>query len=309
MTSQYTTKTYVDMLTYKRPEGSDTQAEFCKKYLEPVFGKPDPKGNYILSVGKDVEIAFMSHHDTVHSSGGRQIVDSSTEFVKATGKDCLGADCTTGIYIMLKMIEAGVSGLYIVHAAEEIGCKGSAYIVDTRPDLVAGMKAAISFDRYGYGSVITHQMGYRTCSDEFAESLADTLGLGMQCDKNGSYTDSNEYTGLIPECTNVSVGYFSQHTATEQQDVLFMDVLADACIAADWSKLVIKRTPQSVEDLYEDLDWPIAGEEARDPDLLELVYAYPDAIANLLYDWGYTANGLLDDLDSKPWKKYSYYDI
>lgn len=305
MTSSYTRSTYLDMLTYKRPEGSAAQTEFCQKYLEPVFGKPDEMGNYILLVGKDVSVAFMSHHDTVHSSGGRQVVDSTTDFVKATGKDCLGADCTTGIYIMLKMIEAGVAGLYVVHAAEEVGCKGSAYIVDTRPDLFVGITAAISFDRYGYGSVITHQMGYRTCSDEFAHSLSDILGLGMQCDKNGSYTDSNEYVGIVPECTNVSVGYFNQHTANEQQDIVFMDTLADACIDADWSKLVIKRKPKSKDDLY-DLDWPVSDEYAKDADLLEIVHAYPEAVANLLYDWGYTANGLMDDLDNRPFKKYNY---
>ena len=35
----------VEMLRYKRPEGSDTQKAFCKRFLEPTFGKPDQFGN------------------------------------------------------------------------------------------------------------------------------------------------------------------------------------------------------------------------------------------------------------------------
>ena len=48
----------VEMLQYMRPEGSNTQKNFCLEYLEPVFGKPDTYGNYIHHVGVKPRICF-----------------------------------------------------------------------------------------------------------------------------------------------------------------------------------------------------------------------------------------------------------
>ena len=56
----------IEMLRYKRPEGSVTQREFCKRFLEPTFGRPDKHGNYIHIVGDKPNLCFTAHHDTVH---------------------------------------------------------------------------------------------------------------------------------------------------------------------------------------------------------------------------------------------------
>jgi hypothetical protein len=245
---------YLDMLTYKRPQGSNAQRKFNRRFLQPVFGQPDSHGNYtyiIMNGDKHPTVAFMAHHDTVHIASGRQKPEVEGDYVFAPkGKECLGADCTTGIYIMLRMIEAGVPGVYVVHAAEEIGCIGSAALVKSKPDWIKKVDVAISFDRKGYESIITHQMGRRTCSEKFADSLSAILDNAFTSDATGSYTDSNEYVDVIPECTNLSVGYFNQHTNREYQDIVFMECLIAALIDADWSKLVIDRQPGSVE--YDD---------------------------------------------------------
>ena len=62
----------IEMLRYKRPEGSETQREFCQRFLEPMFGLPDRHGNYIMSVGKKPNLCFTAHHDTVHKTEGMQ---------------------------------------------------------------------------------------------------------------------------------------------------------------------------------------------------------------------------------------------
>lgn len=283
----YNTQTYIDMVSYMRPEGSVAQKQFCQKYLEPVFGQPDQAGNYILRIGKP-KVAYMSHHDTVHDKSGRQKVAIDAEFAYSVDGNCLGADCTTGIYIMLRMIQAGVEGLYIVHAAEEVGCRGSGYIATQTPEVVQGIDFAISFDRYGYNSIITHQMGMRTCSDKFADSLEFCLDLGYNCDTRGSYTDSNEYTALIPECTNISVGYFSQHTKKESQDLIFMDQVADAFINADMSSLLVDRDCTT--------DAPLLDDSFTDLDLEQIVAQHPKSVAKLLQSFGYSANGLREDI-------------
>lgn len=244
----YEAPNFLDMLAYMRPQGSRYQGKFCRRFLEPVFGKPDLHGNYYMVIGDKPQVAFMSHHDTVHRGDGRQVVVIDGDFAKAPPtSSCLGADCTTGVYIMLRMIEAGIEGVYVVHASEEIGCLGAAALVKDFPSWMNHVKYAISFDRMGYSSVITHQTSMRTCSDEFARSLADILDLNYELDDTGVYTDSNEYVDFIPECTNISVGYFSQHTKNERQDLAFLEMLIQSLCSADWSKLVCKRVAGTME--------------------------------------------------------------
>ena len=292
----------VEMLRYKRPEGSFTQKEFCKRFLEPVFGKPDEHGNYVTQVGYEPHLCFTAHHDTVHKTEGMQKIVVTNDVVSVADSktsNCLGADCTTGIYIMLHMIEAGVEGTYVVHAAEEVGCKGSAALVDDMPDWMMYTKAVISFDRYGDKSVITHQMGMRTASDEFARSFSDALKMPqLKPDDGGSYTDSNEYSMLIPECTNISVGYYGQHGVNETQDLEYLDQLIAALETADWSKLVFKRDPSVVESLYYDKGSYVIDNTKENSDvdaLMDLVIDYPQAVAELLSSYGFTPYSLMEE--------------
>lgn len=326
MTTSYS---LLDMIVYRRPQGSRHQQKFCRRFLEPVFGKPDMHGNYYKIIGDKPRVAFMAHHDTVHKTDGRQVVVVDGDFIKVGGEsNCLGADCTTGVYIILRMIEAGIPGVYVVHASEEIGCLGSAALVKDFPQWMMHVDYAISFDRMGYNSVITHQLGMRTCSDEFAESLADILDMNYEIDTGGVYTDSNEYVDFIAECTNISVGYFDQHGKNERQDMVFLELLVTKLIEADWSKLVKKRVAGTKEyssrrkDLnkywgLDDWDDPrecysstigrrLSSIDYYDDDyhkpkkesLASLVKRYPQYVAEILEGYGFTYDDLLDEIIS-----------
>lgn len=313
---------FQEMLSYMRPEGSKTQKKFCRRYIRPVFGNPDRHGNYTLIVGYEPRIAFMSHHDTVHLTEGRSKVNLKNGFYTVENANCLGADCTTGVYIMLKMIEAQVPGVYVIHAGEEVDCVGSRAIVKDRPDWFDHVQIAISFDRKGYSSVITHQMGMRTCSDDFADSLAAILGDNYEKDDTGSYTDSNEYAYDFPECTNVSVGYFSQHCKTESQDKVFLDMMIEKLIEADWSSLVVKRNPDVVDCLWSNTysEYGVNGwttksrgwdyddeviemdddkEDATGsvPYMVDMIKDNPQAVAKILQELGYDAYDLYDAIE------------
>ena len=63
----------------------------------------------------------------------------------------------------------------------------------------------------------------------------------MNLDPTGVFTDSYNFVDYVPECTNVSVGYFNEHTHDEIQNMTYLERLAKACVAADWNKLTIKR--------------------------------------------------------------------
>ena len=314
----------VEMLAFCRPQASLTQSEFCDKYLRPVFNQPDKEGNYILVIGKAPKVCFASHHDTVHKADGIQdilVKGDTISLPPLSDSSCLGADCTTGIWLQLEMIRAGVEGVYVVHASEELGCLGSRYVVDRSPRWLQRLDAVISFDRKGTESIITHQMGLRTASDAFAISLASILGLPLRPDDTGSYTDSNEYASDVSECTNLSVGYYAQHTKGEHQDVFYLQQLRDALIAADWSKLVIARDPSISEYKYEQggyaSDW-VAGnrriasnaffddpylsnvsnsERDERDDITDLLREYPAQVADWLDSNNITYDDLIQELD------------
>ena len=302
--------TLISMLQYMRPAYSMAEEMFCKEYLEPVFGEPDVDNNYICVVGDKPKIAFTAHTDTVHKSGGIQTLKIEDNFVTSVGSNCLGADCTTGLWLMLGMIEAGVEGVYVAHAAEEIGGIGSTALVARNPDWLSHIQACISFDRYGTNSVITNQGGFRTCSDEFACSVADTLHMPQLLpDSGGTYTDSVEYADVVRECSNLSVGYYDQHTSRESQDLLFAETLLERLIAASWSTLEIVRDPTLPRD-YSSRGWKnnyygyidrkgYDDDDDREEDLnaiRRILLDRPIQVAELLLDYGLNAESLCEEL-------------
>ena len=311
------------MLKYKRKPRTDSIKDFSERFLHPTFGFPDKHGNYELIVGKKPKICYAAHYDTVHSDDGMQNIQINNQIVtlaNGSKSNCLGADCATGIWLILEMIDAGIEGVYVVHAEEEGGCIGSSALVASNPKWLQYIKAVISFDRKDKESIITHQMGMRTCSDAFAVSLDKILGLGMRPDTGGSYTDSNEYASLVSECTNISVGYFAQHTSRESQDLQFASDLRDALIDADWSQLEFVRDPSVIEYDYGSgyglsygRGWQTYVYESDPNELdvepfLDLVKDHPEPVARMLADYFSTHMDLLEELyeyglrdDDKGW--------
>ena len=292
--------TLVNWLQYMRPAYSHTERLFCERYLEPIFGKPDEHGNYIKVIGNRPNIAFTAHTDTVHKVEGIQTLKVEGDFITTTTGSCLGADCTTGLWLLAGMIEAGVEGVYVAHAAEEIGGIGSTRLVADRPSWINELDAVISFDRFGTESIITHQGGCRTASDEFSKSLAVALDLPLKADTYGVYTDSLEYAEVVSECTNLSVGYYNQHTTRESQDLHYAQILLERLIAAPWGTLAIVRDPTYLETLggnYRFDEGNNASDE-EDVDALErLLVDRPTMMAQLLFEYGFTVEALADELN------------
>ena len=171
------------------------------------------------------------------------------DFVKTDGKTNLGADDKAGVTIMLNLMSEGVPGLYYFFMGEESGCAGSSSlsrVYDTKvtEGKLPKVVRCISFDRKGYDSVITKQMGSTCCSDEFAKELASKIneyGFWYKPDDGGVYTDSAEFIDVISECSNISVGYFSEHTSSEKQDIEFLELLAVVLTKIDWDSLKVVR--------------------------------------------------------------------
>jgi hypothetical protein len=313
-------KELLQMHTYARPSGSVTETVFCEKYIAPLPGAyRDAVGNYIVKVGES-RILWSSHTDTVHKTEGRTKLMYASAILSLndteTEANCLGADCTVGVWLMRQMILRNVPGLYIFHAAEEIGGVGSNHIADKTPELLEGIDFAIALDRRGETSIVTYQFGGRCASEAFATSFAAQFDLGLKADTGGTFTDTANYTRLVPECTNISVGYYNQHTKEEILDVGFAAVLLEQLCKLDESKLVVARDHKSApfRDTYE--DWwsrgtyypsstrksatlPYKSNNGRFVDLTimregkdfmeqvtDVAFEYPDILAEIFEDYG-----------------------
>ncbi len=241
------------ILETRRPHGTKSERKFSVKFLDCINGmETDSIGNRILTIPGDGDnIAYSSHVDTVHTTGGVQGIQAKHDIVTLSDKsrsNCLGADDGAGVWLMLELIRAKKPGLYLFHRGEECGGVGSMYIATKTPQILDNIDAVIALDRFGYDSVITHQ-GDITASREFAESLAAALPAidCLRADDTGLFTDSANYEGIVKECTNLSVGYFGHHSAGENQDIAYLCAMRESLINMDSSTLIFSRYPGESE--------------------------------------------------------------
>ncbi len=240
--------TFLKLTRYTYPYGTE---HFLESYL-PVGFERDEFDNYFFKVGES-ETMFTCHLDNACTDFKKVNHVDDGRFIYTDGKTILGADDKAGMTILLFLIENNVPGLYYFFKGEEVGCIGSsnASYLD-----FSKYKRCISFDRRDYYSIITHQVYGRCCSDVFAKKLAKDLsknGLEFYTDTTGLVTDSASFMDNIPECTNISVGYFNEHTVGEKQDIIFLEKLCKNLIDVNWEELPTNRRTCS-EDSFIQID-------------------------------------------------------
>lgn len=300
------------LLEMHRPSYGDNSwiMDFIDKRLPPGAKKvQDEYGNVFVLVGdtEQSDVAFTCHTDTVARANSKppkvKMTKSGVLYVSNPHEaDCLGADDAAGIYIMLEMLEHGVHGRYCFFRDEEVGCQGSGWSVRDRTGFWTGVKAMISFDRRGDG-IITQQRFQRCCSDKFALELAKRLGRGASALQSGIYTDSAEFMQVIPECTNVGVGYMHEHTPDEILDTQILQDLLCYCLApGTFQNLPIEREPvpfgsvaQLIPDYPEDEDANLLSmfrelTQLSKPEMVKWVLENPEKAAVYIMvfsDYGY----------------------
>ena len=218
------------------------------KYI-PIPLQEDRYGNYYIKIGNS-NTMFTSHFDSACVEYKKvklfSFIKENNLFITSDGKTILSADDKAGVTIMLYMIEHNIPGLYYFFIGEERGGIGSGMVVRDFEylDYFEGINKCVSFDRRAYSSVITEQSWTKTCSEIFANSLCNELnkyGMDMKPDDTGVFTDSANFIEYIPECTNISVGYFNEHTTQEYQNITFLENLCKVCVNVDWENLIINR--------------------------------------------------------------------
>jgi hypothetical protein len=150
--------------------------------------------------------------------------------------------------MLMHMMCAGVPAYYVFTQGEEKGGIGATHLFEEYPQLLSEFDRAIAFDRRANDSIITDQAYGRCCSDSFAQHLSDELNLADDTffyspDPSGVYTDTAEFVTVIPECTNISVGYEREHSNEESLDVLHFYALSKAVLKVKWDQLPVEREP------------------------------------------------------------------
>ena len=247
-------KTLARALSVKRPHNTPAVSDFTEWLFNALpaelksFTSVDGAGNlHIDNRIAGSKTLFIAHVDTVHREVGANKIRKTATHWYADGAP-LGADDGAGCAMLMHLIHADVKGYYIFSQGEECGGIGAKHIATYHTNLLAQFDRAIAFDRRGIDSVISHQGMGRCASDVFCEALANDLNafddtLMYSPDDTGVYTDTAEFTDIIPECTNISVGYDHEHSQQETLNIHHYELLSQAVLAVQWDKLPTDRDP------------------------------------------------------------------
>jgi hypothetical protein len=242
---------FLHLCSWTVPHGGEDT--YYGPMLADLGFKSDGLGNWWFEISNGdqrPETCFMCHLDTSGHEAApiKRYIAQSVCYTD--GKSILGADDRAGLAIILHMVAKDVPGLYYLFVGEEVGCIGSMRAAKSKA-MPLHIKRAISFDRKGKDSIVTHQCGQKCCSREFALALTNELnayGMTYAPDPTGLFTDSLEFAETVPECTNISVGYYDQHSNKERQDLAFLAYLAEVCTKIDWEGLPTERHPMDDDD-------------------------------------------------------------
>lgn len=246
-------KTLARALSAKRPHNTLAVSDFTEWLFNNLpatlkgFTSVDGAGN--LHVDNRIagsRTLFIAHVDTVHREVGANKIRKTKAMWFADGAP-LGADDGAGVAMLMHMIHSGINGYYIFSQGEECGGIGAKF-VSKDVNLLSQFDRAIAFDRRGVDSIISHQGWGRCASDTFCQALADALNLHDENlmympDDTGVYTDTAEFVDVIPECTNISVGYNSEHSQQESLNIHHFELLSEAVLHVEWDKLPTDRDP------------------------------------------------------------------
>jgi hypothetical protein len=266
-------KTFISLTDYTY--GFGEEAELLPKLPKDL--KEDSQGNYYMEIG-ETESMFCCHLDTAAWEKEKVTHDVFTTKkgdtgVGTSGDTILGADDKAGVVILMNMIEHNIPGLYYFFIGEESGGVGSKGIVRREPKKFEKYKRCIAFDRRDYGSIITKQMGRACCSEKFADALIaqfDAANMPHKQDPFGVYTDSANFVDIISECTNLSVGYFNEHSISEVINITYLEELCEATLKVKWEELPAVREIKSLDSPN-----PVRGQKRAgdlDDDTLEEIF-------------------------------------
>lgn len=238
--------TFISLVTKTYPYGHESEV---LKFLPSL--QKDKVNNYYHIIGDNPTSMFCCHLDTADRIQSNVNLftlkdDKGDEIIYTDGVTILGADDKAGVTVLLYMMAHNIPGVYYFFIGEERGAIGSSALSSIYEDIpyLKNIKRCVAFDRRDVFSIITSQLGKVCCSKDFADALAVELkkgGLSYKADPTGVFTDSASFLEDIPECTNLSCGYYSEHSGKERQNISFLERLCKASVMVNWESLPTAR--------------------------------------------------------------------
>ena len=190
--------------------------EDLKKYLEgrlKEYGYEPINGDGFLFAKGNIPVLLTAHMDTVHDELVRKfyVIKRKDGNHIITSPQGIGGDDRCGIYIVLKVLDAGFKPDILFCEDEEKGGKGSGKFIRTEyiDDLV-NHKYMIELDRANSDDAVF----YDCDNKEFTEYIETETGFNEAW---GSFSDiSNLAPVAHVAAVNLSVGYYHAHTVREE---------------------------------------------------------------------------------------------
>ena len=229
--------TELNMLYYLLGLSQEEMKITLTDFAEAIFNKKDLTitDSYIFCKG-NYPILLVAHMDTIydhsfyslfydndfaHNQSKKKIFfDSSKKVIWSP--EGLGADDRAGLFIIIKLLLAGLRPYVLFTTDEEIGGKGARQFAEDFKD--ASLDKFINFivelDRKGKNDAV-----YYDCNNELFQSYINSFGFIPQL---GTFSDICIISPILNIAgVNLSVGYYNEHCQNEYLSLLQNDKIYD----------------------------------------------------------------------------------
>lgn len=180
--------------------------ESLRVFLQNLYGEVIVNEDYLIAIGK-TPIALVAHLDTVFKYLPIDIYHDKEKNVIWSPYG-LGADDRAGVYSIIKILKDGYRPTVIFTTDEELGNVGAIALSLNIPDPPASLKYIIELDRQGSNDCVFYD-----CDNKEFINYIESFGFKQA---RGSFSDISDicpYWGIAG--VNLSVGYYSEHSASE----------------------------------------------------------------------------------------------
>lgn len=174
-------------------------------YLKGKYKNVIVEKEYIVAIG-DIPVALVAHMDTVFYNPPEEVYYDQRKSV-LWSPDGLGADDRAGIFAILQIIQSGLRPSIILTTDEERGGLGAQKLAKKECP-IPFLKYMIQLDRHGSCDCVFYD-----CANGDFIKFVSQYGF---IEALGSFSDISFLMPAWGICgTNLSVGYFNEHSTSE----------------------------------------------------------------------------------------------
>ena len=199
-------------------EGETQICDWLCNRLEEMEVEYKRDGNTLYHITEDNDVMLSAHLDQVATNGPAvHFYKTEDNFIYAYNKNwqrtSLGADDKNGVWIILKMLEAGHRIDFVISECEECGGDGIRKVENLLP--ASGANFCVVLDRQGNYDIL-NKGGSTVYCQALAHNLRNYWDNYYEV-VTGGVSDTQTICKYI-ESVNMSVAYHEPHRATEHTD-------------------------------------------------------------------------------------------